>query len=77
MLVALAPFVAITIVLAGVALAFPSLRPITLGALLLHTGGTSGDWALLNFMRLHRGGEVYTYDDAETGTSYFYRRIVP
>lgn len=42
--------------------------------LLVHTGGTSGDWAMLNYLWLNRDREVYTYDDADEGMSYFYQR---
>lgn len=50
----------------------PEWRPLLLGALFWHTTGTAGDFALLNYFRLHRDREIYTYDDAETKTSYFY-----
>lgn len=46
-----------------------------LAVLLIHTAGTSGDFAMLNFLWLNRRDEVYTFDDAEAKASYFYKRI--
>jgi hypothetical protein len=46
-----------------------------LAALGLHTAGTSGDWALLNYLWLHRERRILTYDDAELGETYFFERI--
>ena len=63
----------ITILLVGAAAAgvWPFFM---LGVALVHTAGTSGDFAMLNYLWLTRHQAVYTYDDADTHTSYFYAR---
>jgi hypothetical protein len=61
--------------LLAVALLFETLYIPALGLLMVHTAATSGDWAILNYLWLHRGKGVYTYDDAANGTSYFYEKI--
>ena len=70
--VAVTPFLVINGVLLLTSAVLPDLRPLLLGALFWHTTGTAGDFALLNYFRLHRDRQVYTCDDAETKTSYFY-----
>ena len=69
---ALAPFLAINGILLVLALVSPELRLFALILSLLHLSAVSGDWALLNFFWVHRGAAVYTYDDANARTSYFY-----
>lgn len=70
--VALAPTVVINAMLIAAAIAWPSWSVFFLTSLLLHIAGTSGDWAMLNYYWLHRDRVIYTYDDADTGMSYFY-----
>jgi Putative zincin peptidase len=70
--VALAPFVIINAALLAVALAFPGRAVLLLILLLLHVHGSAGDWALLNFVWLHRERGFWTFDDADRGMSYFY-----
>lgn len=72
--VALAPFVVISAGLIAAALAFEPFRFYLLCTLLIHTVGTSGDFALLNFLWLNRARGVVTYDDADERKSYFYAR---
>ena len=72
---ALAPFLILTPSLLTIALVFRSLYAPALGLLMVHTAATSGDWAILNYLWSHRGIEVYSYDDAASGTSYFYERV--
>jgi hypothetical protein len=45
------------------------------GALLMHTGACSGDFALLSFLYEHRRQEIYTFDDMSENKSYFYAKI--
>jgi Putative zincin peptidase len=71
--VALAPFVLNVGLIAG-AIAFPKLAVYLLFVLLWHLHGAIGDWSLLNFIWLHRHRGFWTYDDAESGISYFYGR---
>lgn len=72
--VALTPFAVITPVAAALTVLDPSRAVVWLTVLLWHTAGVSGDWALLNYYWIHRGREIYTFDDA--GVSYFYARAV-
>jgi hypothetical protein len=70
--VALMPFLAITAGFGALVFLLPAYRFYALAVLLVHTSGTSGDWALLNYVWLHRGTQLYTYDDAERHKTYFY-----
>ena len=72
--VALAPFVVINALLIIGAIVFPKVAVFLLFLLLWHLHGAIGDWSLLNFIWIHRQRGFWTYDDAETGTSYFYGR---
>ncbi|NLG70748.1 MAG: DUF3267 domain-containing protein [Chloroflexi bacterium] len=73
--VALAPFLVINALLAALIFILPDLRPYLLAVLLFHVSGCSGDWALLSYLWENREKEVLTYDNAETGKSYFYERL--
>jgi hypothetical protein len=70
--VALMPTIVINCVLTLLTILFPVYQLYFLTTLLLHISGTSGDFALLNFLWVHRDREVYTYDDADSQVSYFY-----
>jgi hypothetical protein len=70
--VALTPSIVINSLLIGFGFLFPQFQLIFLAALLMHIGGTSGDFALLNYLWVHRDREVFTYDDADLQVSYFY-----
>ena len=72
--VALTPFVVLNPLLIGAAVAFPQFTVFFLFLLLWHLHGASGDWALLNFLWIHRERGFWTFDDAANGTSYFYGR---
>ena len=72
--VALAPFVVLNTLLIAGAIALPKLAVFLLFVLLWHLHGAIGDWSLLNFIWIHRHRGFWTYDDAESGTSYFYGR---
>lgn len=73
--VCLAPFVVLNATLAALA-AFSSGTPrlMLLGALLLHTGACSGDFALARFTLAHRDRGVVTWDDAAAGVTWFVAR---
>lgn len=73
---ALMPFLVINAALLAVILFLPGLRLPLAGALLLHVAACSGDFALLNFLWVHRETGVLTYDDAAARRSYFYRPVV-
>ena len=73
--VALAPFVVIT--LAGVIAFF--LAPVVwkmtmLGLLLTHTAFCSGDFGLLSYFDFHKDKDVVTYDDKDSKMSFFYAK---
>lgn len=70
--VAVTPFVVINAALILAAVLLPPFSFYFWCTLLIHTSGTSGDWALLNLMWLNRGRPFYTWDDADAHRSYFY-----
>ncbi|MGZ5434104.1 MAG: DUF3267 domain-containing protein [Thermoanaerobaculia bacterium] len=72
LVVALAPFLVLNAALIASAFAFPQLAVPLLFVLLWHLHGSIGDWALLNFVWLHRARGFWTYDDAAAGKSYFF-----
>ncbi len=73
--VALAPFTILNAgLLLGYGLAEPPVAWVCLGALLLHTGGCAGDFALVNFCYRHRRQALVTYDDVRAAKSFFYAR---
>ena len=74
-LVAVMPFLIINGGLIGVGLFSETYRFFAICLLLVHTGGTSGDWAMLNYLWLNRERKIYTFDDAARSKSYFYERI--
>ena len=74
LMVALAPFVVLNALLLAAAMLFPQAAVYLLFLLLWHVHGSAGDWSLLNFVWLHRERGFWTYDDAETGKSYFFGR---
>ena len=74
LVVALAPFVILNAALIAGAIAFPNVAVFLLFVLLWHIHGAAGDWALLNFVWLHRARGFWTYDDAAAGKSYFFGR---
>ena len=76
LIAALAPFVVLNAALIAAAIAFPRIAVFLLFVLLWHLHGSIGDWALLNFVWLHRARGFWTYDDAAAGKSYFYGRTM-
>ena len=70
--VAVTPLLVINTALALAVCAFPGQQFYLTRVLILHTAGTSGDVAMLNYLWLHRHRAVFTYDDADARRSYFY-----
>ncbi|MEI6245906.1 MAG: DUF3267 domain-containing protein [Acidobacteriota bacterium] len=70
--VTVTPLLIINTALALALYAFPGQQFYLMGVLLLHTAGTSGDVAMLNYLWTHRHRVVFTYDDAAASRSYFY-----
>jgi hypothetical protein len=72
-IVALAPFVCISLLLLALMFILPSAFQImAAAALLMHTAMCSGDFGLLSFFDYHHNQDIVTYDDVESGVSFFY-----
>jgi hypothetical protein len=75
-IVALIPFLIISITLIFFILILPGLWKWSLSLFLfVHTTMCAGDFALLNFYFLKRNKNIYTWDDAEKKMAYFYEEI--
>lgn len=73
---AILPFLVITcLLLAGMAFADNNLYYVLLGILLFHTGGCSGDFALISFFYSNRRKNILTYDDVPSGRSFFWEEL--
>lgn len=76
-IVALAPFISITIILLLLLTISTYNWSLTiLGILLCHTAMSSGDFSLLSFFEFHSDKEVVTYDDVENKITYFYGQTI-
>jgi Protein of unknown function (DUF3267). len=75
-IVALAPFAIVKIIcLIGIAIWFnQQLMYSYLTVMCLHSLFCSGDIAMLAFYSIHKGKEIYNYDDKTEGKTYFYLR---
>jgi hypothetical protein len=74
--VALVPFIIISLVMLFLILNLPGLWKWSLSLFLFaHTTMCAGDFAMLNFYSLHRGRKIYTWDDFDEKTAYFYEEI--
>ena len=74
-IVALAPFVTVTIIgIAVFILADMPMRLTVLGMLMTHTAFCSGDFGLLSYFETNRHRDPVTYDDQATGLTWFYGR---
>ena len=75
-IVALIPFVVTSLVLLILVLCLPGLWKWSFSLLLfIHATMCAGDFAMLNFYRVHRGKKIYTWDDADQKIAYFYQEI--
>jgi hypothetical protein len=75
-IVALTPFLIISISLITCVLLFPGLWKWSLSLFLfVHTTMCAGDFALLNFYLLNRNKKIYTWDDADQKMAYFYEKL--
>lgn len=70
--VAITPFMVINSILVLGAILLPQHAFYLTGVLLLHTSGTSGDFAMLNYLWVNRQQAIFTYDDAAENKTYFY-----
>ncbi|HBE42387.1 MAG TPA: hypothetical protein DDW27_14515 [Bacteroidales bacterium] len=74
--VALAPFITVSVILVFLILLLPGLWKWSLSILLfVHATMCAGDFALMNFYYLNRGKKIYTWDDFDKKISYFYEEI--
>lgn len=73
--VAIAPFIVINSALVLGAVFLPQYAFYLIGVLLLHTSGTSGDFAMLNYLWLNRHQRLFTFDDAGEKRTYFYADV--
>ena len=74
--VILTPFLSITLICTALFFIVDHHSKILLlGLFLTHTVFCSGDFGLLAYI-IHKGEkDIYTYDDKETGKSYFYEKV--
>jgi hypothetical protein len=76
-IVALTPFLSITIPLLILIFVVPGLWKWSLSILLfVHNTMCAGDFALVNFLWINRKKKIYTWDDADLKMAYFYEEIV-
>lgn len=74
--VALTPFVLLSVCLLFLIFILPGLWKWSLSLFLfVHTTMCAGDFALLNFLWIHRKKKLYTWDDADTKMAYFYEEF--
>jgi hypothetical protein len=75
-LVAIFPFIIMTILLLFLALYLPGLWKWSISLLIfVHTTMCIGDFAMLNYYHINRHRKIYTWDDAEAMEAYFYEEI--
>ena len=74
--VALFPFLLISIILLYLILTLPGLWKWSLSLFtFVHATMCAGDFAMLNFYAVHPGKKIYTWDDFDEKTAYFYEEI--
>jgi hypothetical protein len=75
-IVAIIPFLLITLTLLALLLFVPGLWKWSLSLFLfVHTTMCAGDFALLNFYFMKRNKKIYTWDDADEKMAYFYEEL--
>ncbi|HLP93280.1 MAG TPA: DUF3267 domain-containing protein [Saprospiraceae bacterium] len=75
-IVALAPFVVITILLSLSLFLAPASWIIAIsGALMMHSAMCSGDFGLLSYFQYYHDKDIVTFDDKASGVSYFYEKM--
>ena len=75
-IVALTPFLLISLALLVLILFLPGLWKWSLSSFLfVHATMSAGDFALLNFYHITGWKKIYTWDDADLKESYFYERL--
>jgi hypothetical protein len=75
-IIALIPFIMISIALVFLILTMPGLWKWSLSIFLfVHTTMCAGDFALMNFYHMKKGKKIFTWDDADRKIAYFYEEI--
>jgi hypothetical protein len=75
-IVAIIPFLIITIVTMFLVLSSPGLWKWSLSLFLfVHTTMCAGDFAMLNYYYINKNKKIYTWDDADEKIAYFYEEI--
>jgi len=75
-LLAIAPFIIInSLLITGIAISPAHLNYILAGALLMHTSGCAGDFALISYYYVNRSKEIVTYDDQSAQITYFFTKL--
>jgi hypothetical protein len=75
-LVALCPFIIITLASFFLMLALPGLWKWSISLFMfVHTTMCAGDFAMLNYYHINRHRKIYTWDDADLMEAYFYEEI--
>ena len=75
-LVALAPFITISIILIILVLMLPGIWKWSMSLVLfVHATMCAGDFAMLNFYYFNRKKKIYTWDDFDRKIAYFYEEI--
>jgi hypothetical protein len=75
-IVALIPFLVITIITLILVLYMPGLWKWSLSLFLfVHTTMCAGDFAMLNFYSINSDKKIYTWDDAYKKEAYFYEKV--
>jgi hypothetical protein len=74
--VAYTPFIVVTIALLVLVFFLPGLWKWSLSVLLfVHTTMCAGDFALLNYYHINRNRKLYSVDDADEKTAFFYEEL--
>jgi hypothetical protein len=74
--VALFPFLVTSLAVLFLVLILPGLWKWSLSLFLfVHATMCAGDFAMLNFYSMHKGRKIYTWDDFDEKTAYFYEEI--
>jgi hypothetical protein len=74
--VALVPFLVTSLAVLFLVLIVPGLWKWSLSLFLfVHATMCAGDFAMLNFYALHKGRKIYTWDDFNEKTAYFYEEM--
>lgn len=73
---AIAPFIIInSLLIIGIAISSGHASWLMVGALMMHTMGCAGDFALISYYYVNRRKEIVTYDDQSAQITYFFTKL--